>query len=155
MTEQGVADQLLRDGAGALREAALADIDQEGSSKTERVETPVLSEALVLDGDKSLLHLLRDFIDGENNAVLGGMKLDHLAVFAVQNVRCLHRFQGIRIQLRCTGKITDHDPRKNQDYNGKGDGNKESGLFDRLPAELETANSVIFFYLSCACLRNA
>ena len=86
--------------AGALGKTSFTNINQDGSSKTQQVDTPVLVKAFVLYGNKGFLELLRDLLDGDDYPVLGSMKLGYFAFFAVENIRCLHRLQGCRIQLR-------------------------------------------------------
>ena len=66
----GVLDVLLRDRRAALDDALAADVLPERAHDAAQVDTVVLVEALVLDGDDRLLHDRRDRLRRDEHAAL-------------------------------------------------------------------------------------
>jgi hypothetical protein len=66
--EDRVSHQLLRDGGGAL--GAAAELAHDGAQDALGVNAVVLVEALVLDVDGALLHVVRDVVERDGAAVL-------------------------------------------------------------------------------------
>ncbi len=60
--------QLLRDGGGALRHAAMQDVSDHSARDAEGIDAVMLVEAAILDGDESLRHVFRQFLQRQHGA---------------------------------------------------------------------------------------
>ena len=79
--EDVVFNELLGDGTGPLREAAGGNVADDGPRNAQKIHPVVLVEALILNGDKGVLQVPWDFVDGDIDAVglLTGQNENHLS----------------------------------------------------------------------------
>ncbi len=100
LRQDGVAHELLSDGRGAL--GAAGELAQHGTTDADDVHAVVLVEALVLNLNGALKHVIRDLVDGHALAVLNVERGDLVAV-GVEN-RCGLRGQ-IGVGVRVIGQV--------------------------------------------------
>ena len=79
-----VFQELLRDGAGALREVSVLDAHYARTDNTLDVDAVMVIKTGVLDGDKCVLQVLRNHVDGNRDSVgIGGNQLLDLCAFYI------------------------------------------------------------------------
>ncbi len=60
----------------------------------------MLIKPFVFDGDKSFLHVNRDFLQGNFDAVLFVIEPCHFISLAIINIRCHRGMEGAAVELR-------------------------------------------------------
>ncbi len=103
LRQEKILRQLLRDGGGALRHAAVQDIGDERARDAVRIDAVMLVEAAILDGDESLRHVARQFLQRQHGAaaVAAGGKRAAMHVDDLDRGRPLGNFQRLdRRQMR-------------------------------------------------------
>jgi hypothetical protein len=92
--QEGLLDQLLGERGAALPHLARRHVGDERAQGALHVESAVLEEAGVLDGDQRVLHDLGDLVAGDRRPVLLVEVRDHLAVGGEQHGVAGRRFLG-------------------------------------------------------------
>ena len=67
-------DQLLRDGAGALAEAARAQIGHDCAENAHHVEARMAIKPQILGSDKGVFHMIRQAGQGDERAILAALE---------------------------------------------------------------------------------
>ena len=68
LSEKEIFRQLLRDGGGALRHAAMQNVGDGRARDAPRIDAVMLVEAPILDGDEGLRHVARHFLQRQDGA---------------------------------------------------------------------------------------
>ena len=104
-------DQLLRDGAGALAEAARAQIGHDCAENTHHVEARMTIKPQILGGDKGIFHMIGQAGQGDERAILAALEgADQFAVSIVYRAGLLHGGDLLDIQLLPGGHVKQKIP---------------------------------------------
>ena len=100
--EDGLLDQLLGDGGAALGRTG-GDVGHQRADNSLDVHAVVLVKAGVFHGDEGILQHLRNFVDGDHDAVLGALIIgDQVALAVIDKRGFILSIQSSQVQRRCS-----------------------------------------------------
>ena len=145
----GVPDELLRDRRGSLHELPARDVRPDSPQNAAEIDSPVLEESSILDGDDRLLHDRSDLGRADDDpALVASQDGQHrLPVSRVDGAVLLVVPLRRRVERREVGRDRRHEPERERDRAEEAENHEEqqeAKLADpapRLPRRLRGASS--------------